>query len=407
MQDLGSRFLYQNFSKEYLVLVLIALFFILATLGALKTPLFGLLVFLFLILSVLLVIIYRQQKISLSVSQNLYTGLLSAHKIAQSFAVSTDTDETLLTVLFCVKDLFPTSKRVMLFWIKKESGKKMISGLDAVGMKLSEIRSFIFPLDKTLGVIPWVAITNNPFETLDAKNDYFCDQDFVVKAELSAFIAVPVVVAQQSLGVLLVETTGNALHSTEEVKILAFFASQIGTALENVRLYNEVELLSITDGLTGLYNHRHFQKVLEYELIRSSRYKRPLSLLMLDIDFFKDYNDIFGHPAGDTVLITIARIIQTSIRSTDFSARYGGEEFCVILTETKKGDALVKAEEIRRKVEECQFLDEKKQPTKNLTVSIGVSDFPDDVITKEALIKKADDALYFSKKTGRNRVTPA
>ena len=128
---------------------------------------------------------------------------------------------------------------------------------------------------------------------------------------------------------------------------------------------------------------------------------------MIDVDYFKDYNDTYGHQAGDALLASAARIIRGNIRHTDIAARYGGDEFCVILLETSKEAAFLKAEKIRREMEGARFIDSKKQPDKNPSVSIGVAAFPVDAADREKLLKKVDDALYRSKKEGRNRVSRA
>ncbi|MFH2067995.1 MAG: sensor domain-containing diguanylate cyclase [Candidatus Omnitrophota bacterium] len=359
------------------------------------------------LLTGLLFFIDKQQKIKLVNSQNLYEGLLSANEVAQSFALATESEDTLEIILLALKEILPSSKRILLFWVKEEGGKKTIEGRAAFGMELSEIRGFSFPLHEAFGIIPKVALTQQSFETLNARNDYRCDRDFINRARLSAFLAIPVAVAQNTLGVFLLETDGKNFHNEGEIKTLSFFTNQVGIALENARLYKEVEFLSLTDGLTGLYNHRHFQKLLYEELNRSNRYKHSLSLLMIDVDFFKGYNDTYGHQAGDALLASAAKIIRGNIRTTDIAARYGGDEFCVILTETDKEAAFVKAEKIRREMEVHRLPDDKKQPDKNLSVSIGVAAFPADAGDREKLLKKVDDALYRSKKEGRNRVSRA
>ncbi len=162
--------------------------------------------------------------------------------------------------------------------------------------------------------------------------------------------------------------------------------------------------LAIRDGLTGLFNHRHFKDILETELSRAERYGRPLCLIMLDVDRFKNYNDTHGHPAGDEVLKTLADIINTRLRDVDSAARYGGEEFVFLLPETdRKGGEMV-AEEIRAQVENYPFEGRESQPLGKVTVSLGVAEFPADCSDSSALIKKADEALYRAKDEGRNRV---
>jgi diguanylate cyclase (GGDEF)-like protein len=162
--------------------------------------------------------------------------------------------------------------------------------------------------------------------------------------------------------------------------------------------------LAITDGLTGLFNHRHFKDVLETELTRAERYGRPLCLLMLDVDRFKDYNDTHGHPAGDEVLKSLAGIIVARLRDVDSSARYGGEEFAILLPETDRESGKLVAEDIRAQMESHPFPGRESQPYGKLTVSIGVAEFPADSSNSSSLLKKADEALYRAKGEGRNRV---
>lgn len=158
---------------------------------------------------------------------------------------------------------------------------------------------------------------------------------------------------------------------------------------------------AITDGLTGLYDHKYFQMRLEEEVERSKRYLRPLCLLMIDIDRFKNYNDTLGHPEGDAVLIKLAEGFKRFSRRVDIVARYGGEEFAIILPETKMDGALTLAQRLRRHVEAMRF-----KGNINITISVGVGFFDgsDQTFTKEDLIKIADGALYKAKANGRNRV---
>ena len=170
------------------------------------------------------------------------------------------------------------------------------------------------------------------------------------------------------------------------------------------KMKEEALILSYTDDLTGMYNHRFFIHQLTMEVDRQKRYPSPLSLLMIDIDYFKNYNDTNGHLAGDQVLRAISLIIQHAVRQTDIVARYGGEEFCAILINTGREGALAIAERIRRNVAETNFPNEKVQPNGDLTVSIGVGTFFSGISTVTDLIREADNALYRAKRTGRNKV---
>jgi diguanylate cyclase (GGDEF)-like protein len=167
------------------------------------------------------------------------------------------------------------------------------------------------------------------------------------------------------------------------------------------------EHLSNTDGLTELYNHRYFQSILNIEVERERRYKRPLSLLMIDIDNFKSCNDTHGHLIGDVVLQQVGALVKKSTRGCDYVARYGGEEFAVILPETPKQEALVVAERIRASIAEHLFTTTTGTSIGNITVTIGLASFPEDAQEKRELIDRADKGLYQGKTSGKNRICVA
>lgn len=161
--------------------------------------------------------------------------------------------------------------------------------------------------------------------------------------------------------------------------------------------------LAITDGLTGLYNRRYFEERLEEETRRAQRYNRPMSIIMMDINYFKEYNDTMGHLLGDQVLIKIARIIHRFSRETDIPARYGGDEFVMILPETDAQNAGRLGERIRAAVEETEFKGGAQTPEKRITISVGVSCLEADETGRDVL-ERADQALYRSKEKGKNLV---
>ena len=169
----------------------------------------------------------------------------------------------------------------------------------------------------------------------------------------------------------------------------------------------ELERLSVTDELTGLANRRRMVAELERELRRSERHGHPFSILMLDVDHFKLFNDAHGHPAGDVVLKRLANTLRECVRDVDTASRYGGEEFLVLLPETPAADAARVAERMRVGTEKDRFTVENGNAPVSVTVSVGYAVFPDDGRTAETLIEAADQALYRSKESGRNRVTAA
>ncbi len=165
--------------------------------------------------------------------------------------------------------------------------------------------------------------------------------------------------------------------------------------------------MAITDGLTGLYNYRYFKEQLIHEVDRAARHNESFSLIMLDIDHFKHYNDTHGHLAGDKVLKELARLLRDNVRKIDVAARYGGEEFALILVQTPHQASGVVARKLQTLVQEFPFAYGEQQPEGRLTISMGVSTYPEDGATAEQLIAVADRRLYRAKAEGRNRVVMA
>ncbi len=190
-------------------------------------------------------------------------------------------------------------------------------------------------------------------------------------------------------------------HDIEHISILN---SIISISVSNASLYQEVEQLSYTDAMTELHNFRYFELRLKEEVVRHKRTKSGLSLLILDVDHFKNYNDTLGHPAGDDVLRRLGQILKDTIRENDIAARYGGEEFAVILPAVHKDGALVLADRIRENIEQSYFEEQEIQPLGKITVSVGVASMPEDTEDYKELITFSDEALYEAKNNGRNRV---
>jgi diguanylate cyclase (GGDEF)-like protein len=195
------------------------------------------------------------------------------------------------------------------------------------------------------------------------------------------------------------ESLGYVAFDADDLRPLAAVAVQLAAALNNARLHNEVTQLSLTDGLTDVYNRRYFEILLQKEAERGQRYNRDLAVVMIDIDRFKDYNDVFGHPAGDEALRVVARCICNGARrGLDVVTRYGGDEFGVILPETDREGARIVAENIHAQLNaETKFLH-------RLTISLGIASLRGDQIRVPELVERADRALYRAKDQGRDRV---
>lgn len=213
-----------------------------------------------------------------------------------------------------------------------------------------------------------------------------------------AAVCLPLRVRERVRGVLWVHYNEPRRFADEDIHLLSYFANQAAIAIENARLFAETTRLANTDPLTGLYNHRYFYHLLETEVKRARRYSRPLSLIMLDIDHFKQFNDRFGHLAGDEALRCLAQILRKNSRGVDMVARYGGEEFAIILPETDLAQAAVQAERLRTAAAEQQW------PEGQLTISLGAAVLGTDMSKAEDVVRDADRALYEAKAAGRNQV---
>lgn len=189
--------------------------------------------------------------------------------------------------------------------------------------------------------------------------------------------------------------------SDESNMILELFTIQVSLALENALLNKKLKNLSITDALTGLYNHRFFVERLNLEIKNHRNLPREMCLMMLDVDNFKGYNDTYGHPAGDEILKGMAKTFMENIRAGDIAARYGGEEFAFILPNTNLQDGIALGEKIRLAIESRDF------PNRRVTASLGIAHYPTHAREGDHLLKLADMALYSAKTTGRNKlITP-
>mgnify|MGYP005758179549 FL=1 len=230
------------------------------------------------------------------------------------------------------------------------------------------------------------------------------DPRFIVKDILTnthSLLCVPLIAKGEAIGVINITNKKHGkLFNQKDLEFMTSLANQAAIAIDNAKLYE----LATKDGLTKLYIYRHFYTLLENEIRRCARYKRDMSLLMLDIDNFKNVNDTYGHLIGDQILRELARVISETVRKIDIPARYGGEEFVVILPETTKEDAVIIAERLRKNISKITVA-ANEVTTISPTTSIGVAQYPYDGIDPKTLINSADTALYHSKHNGKNVVS--
>ncbi len=216
-------------------------------------------------------------------------------------------------------------------------------------------------------------------------------------------IILPIMVSDKILGIINLNNISDEDIEEENLASIQIVVNQFALALNNSLQHKKIEQLSLLDELTQLYNRRHLYRILELEMQRINRYAGQLSILLLDIDFFKKVNDTYGHNAGDAVLMDLAQYIKKELRSQDIACRYGGEEFLIILPHTSKEHTFILAERIRMRISVRSItLNIKLKQSLSITISIGVSEYKKNE-TINSFIERADAALYAAKNSGRNK----
>jgi len=233
----------------------------------------------------------------------------------------------------------------------------------------------------------------------------YADDQIIQLLHTEELAIVPLKAKDKVNGIILADNFINKEPITkDDIRMLIMLANQAGLAIEDSQLYEKTVIRSHTDSLTEIWNHGYFQYLLQIELEKTKATKNPLSLLAIDIDDFKIYNDTLGHQAGDLTLKEMALLLKNQSRKMDAVCRYGGEEFMIILPQTEKKEASLIAERLRMDIEKHHFSREEVLPHKKLTVSIGVSTFPENGSTPADLISHADRTLYEAKRKGKNNI---
>jgi diguanylate cyclase (GGDEF)-like protein/putative nucleotidyltransferase with HDIG domain len=260
--------------------------------------------------------------------------------------------------------------------------------------KLSRDNTLVILLDKD----------NKPINIEDLRQN--THQDDYLKDETTALLnneyefLLPLKSADRMIGIIaLGQKRGGVSYLSEEIEMVMNMARQASVVLENAQLYAQAKERANTDELTGLFNHRYFYQRMDEEIARSSRFGEIFSLLTIDLDFFKTYNDVHGHLYGDKILRTIAERINANIRGIDLAFRYGGDEFSILLPQVSPDNAVKVAERIRN-----SFADDVDNKGMPVSCSIGVATWPTDGVMREEIIQSSDAALYFAKQNGKNQV---
>jgi diguanylate cyclase (GGDEF)-like protein len=249
----------------------------------------------------------------------------------------------------------------------------------------------------------WVANHKEALVEPDlAKNRKFRTGEGHLKHGIRSIVYLPLMVKNEAIGSLIIANRKPNAYPAGQIRLLERLAFQIAMPVENSRLYAKAEQMARVDEITSLFNRRHFNECIKQEIERHTRYSGKLSLILLDLDFFKAYNDTQGHMAGDKILELIGRLVNGAIRNTDIAFRYGGDEFAVILPQSATNDAFIVADRVRG-----QIAAEMSKKNISITASLGLASWPTDGVTAGELVKVADKALYYAKETGGNRTCVA
>lgn len=317
--------------------------------------------------------------------------------VSQVINAADKMEHALNSILLMLRTLLPQIRYAAVFL--SDEAQRSMELAEVIGADRSELRFERFSPTELIG---WKPDSTHPLSLSDA-----AAQTDVRLAELVPHARSVVCLGLRSLnilmGMLYVASDQVNAFSEADIRLLRDAADRIGFPLQRIRTQEGLRGMAFTDAMTGLYNYRSFSRQLEDEFKRSVRYKRPLSLVVFDLDGFKGINDRYGHQAGDKLLAGIARIIRHSVRETDVAARYGGEEFVIVCPETLGEDALIVAERVRHAVEGARF---QLTATEScaVTISGGVATYPTDAQDEQSLIQRADSSLYYAKRNGKNRV---
>ncbi|RMF92875.1 MAG: sensor domain-containing diguanylate cyclase [Candidatus Schekmanbacteria bacterium] len=291
-------------------------------------------------------------------------------------------------------------KSFCIFILNEETSQLEIKS--SVGLPKGIERKIVINVGE--GITGKVAKTGDPMLINDVSKDERFTYFGGLCRNIRSYLCVPMTIDNKVVGVISATDDKPGYFTVADMNLLMDVASHLSVAMQNIKYVDKLRSMTSMDGLTGLCNHRFFYHRLKQEIASAGRYRDKLSVVMMDIDFFKRVNDTYGHKAGDRILIGVASIIQSACRESDLVARYGGEEFAIILPRTSKERAMAIAERIRERVKKRSFCINNEGTKVSVTLSAGISEFPTDGQTCNALVEKSDEALYCAKHSGRNRV---
>ncbi|MCL5292645.1 MAG: diguanylate cyclase [Actinobacteria bacterium] len=310
-----------------------------------------------------------------------------------------------------LSDVFKTIVEYATLLTNTPAGSLAVFNEKSGEMYLGAAKGFVADLSKQQrwklrqgGLTSFILNQKDPVAIPDISEHPKVNNKKLASEGVHSLIACPLCVEGKIVGIIYVDDFEPRPWKEREISALSLLSTYAAVAIERAKLLEETRLLAITDDLTSMYNHRYFVQRLSHEVNRAERYEQPLSLIMLDIDYFKNYNDRHGHIKGNEILKRVAHVIMRESREADIPVRYGGEEFAVILPQTTKKDAISLAERLREEIEKEDFPLSQTQPGGRLTISLGIATYPTDASSPTELVEIADVALYQAKRLGKNRV---
>jgi diguanylate cyclase (GGDEF)-like protein len=322
-------------------------------------------------------------------------------EVSRTLTSSSDLSDILRKIMGKMKEMTKAETWSVLL-VDQETGDLVFEKTGA--KKTKEIQKIRLKMGE--GIAGWVAREGIPVVVPDVSKDerFLGKIDNAIHFKTKSLMCIPVRINEEVIGVLeLVNKTTGEPFRKEDIDLLMRLVDLTAIAIERTSLYQKMTELAITDDLTKLFNTRYLNRTIEIEIQRSSRYNTSVSLIFMDVDYFKRINDGFGHLIGSKVLVEMGQLLLKSLRTVDIVARYGGDEFVIVLPQTPPKAATKIAERMRKSIEQNTFLKKEGYALK-LTASFGVASYPESAASKDDLIRLADDAMYRVKNQTRNAV---